>query len=91
MFKRDIGIQPGALKTERIGVAPLMAGQMPVVVVSGGERQVDRRRHAPPGDSPLPLGRRRLQYFFFWPNGTCLYAHAPCLRATSAMRTHDTK
>ena len=36
----------------------------------GGEGQVDRRRHGPPaygGDSPLPLGRRRFQYFFFWP------------------------
>ena len=31
---RDIRIQPKALKTERIGVAPLMAGQMPAVVVS---------------------------------------------------------
>ena len=47
-----------------------MAGQMPVVVVPGGERQVDRRRPGPPaygGDSPSPLGCRRLQYFFFWP------------------------
>ena len=47
-----------------------MAGQMPVVVVPGGERQVDRHHHGPPaygGDSPLPLGRRRFQYFFFWP------------------------
>ena len=42
---------------------------LPVVVVPGGERQVDRHRHRPPaygGGSPLPLGRRRrLQYFFF--------------------------
>ena len=48
-------------------MVPLMAGQMPVVVVPGGERQVDRRRHGPPaygGDSPLPLGRRTL--IFFW-------------------------
>ena len=33
-LKRDIRTQPGALKTEIIGVAPLMARQMPVVVVS---------------------------------------------------------
>ena len=47
-FKRDIRTQLGALKAERIGVAPLMAGQMPVVVVPGGEFAVANhdRRHA---------------------------------------------
>ena len=38
-----------------------MAGQPPVAIVSGGERQVDRRRHRPPaygGGSPAPLSRR---------------------------------
>ena len=45
-----------------------MARQMPVVVVPGGERQVDRHRHGPSaygGGRPLPLGRRRFQYIFF--------------------------
>ena len=33
-FKKDIRIQPGTLNTERIGVAPLMARQVPVAVGS---------------------------------------------------------
>ena len=61
--------QPGTLNTESTGVAPLMAEQPPVVVVPGGERQVDRLRHGPSaygGGGPAPLGRRRFQCTFFW-------------------------
>ena len=47
---RDIRIQPGTPKAERIGVAPQTAGQMPVVVFSGGERQVHLR-----GQRPRPM------------------------------------
>ena len=52
-------IQPGgALKTERIGVAPQMAGQMPVVVVSGGWggcRLAQRGGGGPPPPTTSPL------------------------------------
>ena len=57
----------GGIQKGEYGVVPLMAGQMPVVVVPGGERQVDRHRHGPSaygGGGPAPLGRRRFQYIF---------------------------
>ena len=70
--RSEVSCELGLIETtqhrESIGVAPLMARQPPVVVVPGGERQVDRHRHGPSaygGGRPLPLGRRRFQYIFF--------------------------
>ena len=37
--------QPGTPKKDSTGVVPLVAEKVPVVVVSGGERQADRRPH----------------------------------------------